>query len=101
MTTKQPDSPRRRFIDLLEAECHAAGNENASHFARYFALKLDAAGLLITEVPKRIEDPAADPRTDPAMRGDQAVRGDTAGGAAAARAVLAAAAAARANRPAP
>lgn len=97
MATKPPD-PRRRFIDLLEAECAAAGNENAGHFARYFVLKLDAAGLVIAEAPRRIEDPVADPRTDPAMRGDQAVRGDTASGAAAAREVLRAA---RANRMAP
>ncbi|HEV2346417.1 MAG TPA: hypothetical protein VGS97_20125 [Actinocrinis sp.] len=100
MTTKPPD-PRRKFIDLLEAECVAAGNENASYFARHFVLKLDAAGLLITEAPRRVEDPVADPRTDPAMRGDQAARGDTTSGAAAARAVLAAAAAARANRSKP
>lgn len=87
MTTKPPD-PRRKFIDLLEAECVAAGNENASYFARHFVLKLDAAGLLITEAPRRIEDPVADPRTDPAMRGEQVVRGDNASGAAAAREVL-------------
>lgn len=95
MTTKPPPDPRRRFIDLLEAECVAAGNENASHFARHFALKLDAAGLLITEPPRRIEDPAADPRTDPAMRGDPEAHGDSTAGAEAARAALHAA---RANR---
>lgn len=97
MATKPPD-PRRRFIDLLEAECAAAGNENAGHFARYFALKLDTAGLLISEAPRRVEDPVADPRTDPAMRGDQAVHGDSATGAAAAREALRAA---RANRTTP
>lgn len=97
MATKPPD-PRRRFIDLLEAECVAAGNENASHFARHFVLRLDQSGLLITEVPKRIEDPVADPRTDPAMRGDPDVHGDAATGAAAARAALRAA---RANRTTP
>lgn len=93
MVTAKPEKPdaRRRFIDLLEAECVAAGNENASHFARYFILKLDTAGLLITEAPRRIEDPAADPRTDPAMRGDTDAHGDNATGAAAARAALAAA----------
>jgi hypothetical protein len=93
--TADPLGARRRFIDLLEAECVAAGNENASHFARYFALKLDMAGLLITDAPRRVEDPVADPRTDPAMRGDLDVHGDAATGAATARAALHAARTAR------
>ena len=84
MTAHAPD-PRRRFIDLLEAECVAAGNENASHFARHFAFRLDAAGLLITDAPRHIEDPVADPRTDPSQRGDATT------GAANARAALQAA----------
>ena len=50
MTAKPPD-PRRRFIDLLEAEATAAGCETSSHFARHLAAKLDAIGLAIVAIP--------------------------------------------------
>ena len=61
--TKPPD-PRRRFIDLLEAEATAAGCETSSHFARYIAARLDAVGLRITDAPALAEDPVADPLHD-------------------------------------
>lgn len=49
MATK-PD-PRRRFIDLLEAGALEAGCETASHFARWFAARMDAEGLRIVAIP--------------------------------------------------
>lgn len=66
MSGKPPD-PRRRFIDLLERECTAAGCETSSHFARHVAARMDAEGLRVVAIPDHTPPIAGHARQGPAL----------------------------------